>query len=109
MFVEHSYEHKKPPAHARDPGEFLELKIWVGTDDSAKGDSFESWSYDNRLPVNYLNRIEKSVASALINHTFPPLKVVLVDYRWLDVCSPEWLFEVAAKACVEGALQELAN
>ena len=109
MFVEHSYTHKKPHSHDHDHGEFLELKMWVGVDKNAQGDSFENWSYDDRLPANFLTRIKKGVSSALLNHKFPSLKVVLIEYRWLEVDSPEWLFEAVAKACVQEALQELAT
>ena len=108
MFVEHTYTRSKPPDPGQNNGECLVLKMWIGVEENTERDSFECWSYDDRLPVNLLNRIQEGVYLALRNHKFPALKVVLIEYRWSDVHSPEWLFEVAAKACVQEALQELA-
>ncbi|MEO9826908.1 MAG: hypothetical protein ABJF50_21110 [Paracoccaceae bacterium] len=108
MFVEHTYTHKKPPDPGLHNGEFLMLKMWIGTDENTQGDSFECRSYDNRLPKKLINRIREGVSSALQNHKFPSLKVVVIEYRWMEPNSPEWLFEVAAKACVQEALQKLA-
>ena len=107
MFVEHTYTHKNSPNPGCDNGEFLELKMWIGTDRDSKGISFENWAYDDRLPENLLSRIEKGARSALHNHKFPSLKVVLIEYRWLETSSPEWLFEVAAETCVLEAIQKL--
>ncbi|MEM7599109.1 MAG: hypothetical protein AAF382_15555 [Pseudomonadota bacterium] len=104
MFVENSYLHRKQFA---DHGEYLELEIWVGLGAKSDGHSFEDWSGFHGFPRQLLARLEKGVFFALNENKFSNLKVALVECRWLDVDSPEWLFEEVATVCVREALQKL--
>ncbi|MGR3636200.1 MAG: hypothetical protein ACU0BK_09770 [Shimia sp.] len=109
MLVEHTYSHKKQTRQGA--GEFIELTMLVGVDDAAVPDRFENWSTDRRLRQDLLKLIEKGALAAVQTRGLKghSIVVALIDYRWLEADTPDWLFKQGAKACVEEALLALEN
>lgn len=105
MFVERTFRHKKRTGPGE--GEFIELTFRIVVDEAPKSDTFEIWSTDHRLFKDQIELMKQGALSAISGHELGSLKVALIEHRWSDVDTPDWLFEYGAKTCVGEALQEL--
>jgi len=104
MLAQHTHLHMKFDADKR--GEFLFLTLLVSTDGTVNEIDFDEafLSRSSTCDEEQLLEIRQGAAEALQSAGHMGAKVVILEVRFLDVGSPNWLFKQVAKVCVENAL-----
>lgn len=105
MFIEHTHLHMQV---VEGHGEFLLIKLLIAGAKEQTGLCLENLSDIPwvTLELKRWESMRRGVFSVLKEKGIKDAEIGILEVRWLDVDSPEWLFEDVSKACVQWALAD---